>query len=68
MPVLLLAEIGAEPAYVFGESGGATVQPDQVVLRARNGSRTIELRWAEMQRRLRLELADLSAAARPVDR
>lgn len=36
-----------------------TVQPDQVVLRAHNGTRTIELRWAEMQRRLLLELTDL---------
>jgi hypothetical protein len=36
-----------------------TAQPDQVVLRARKGPRTIELRWAEMQRRLLLELADL---------
>ena len=36
-----------------------TTQPDHVVLRAHNGIRTIELRWAEMQRRLLVELADL---------
>jgi hypothetical protein len=36
-----------------------TVQPDEVVLRAHRGPRTIELRWAEMQRRLLLEMADL---------
>jgi len=36
-----------------------SVQPDEVVLHAHGGTRTIELRWAEMQRRLLLELADL---------
>ncbi|TWE29192.1 hypothetical protein [Prauserella muralis] len=36
-----------------------TIQPHEVVLRANRGTRTMELRWAEMQRRLLLELADL---------
>jgi hypothetical protein len=49
-----------------------TVEPDQVVLRAHKGARTIELRWAEMQRRLLLELADLptwaEGTARLIDR
>ncbi|WP_162834163.1 hypothetical protein [Amycolatopsis circi] len=36
-----------------------TVKPDEVVLRAHRGARTIELRWGEMQRRLLLEMADL---------
>jgi len=36
-----------------------TLEPDRVILRAHKGTRTIELRWAEMQRRLLLELADL---------
>ncbi|MGQ0775282.1 MAG: hypothetical protein ACT4NY_12810 [Pseudonocardiales bacterium] len=43
-----------------------TVQPDEVVLRAHRGTRTIELRWAEMQRRLLLEMADLPMWARGV--
>lgn len=43
-----------------------TIQPDHVVLRAHNGTRTIELRWAEMQRRLLLELADLPRWAESV--
>jgi sulfur transfer complex TusBCD TusB component (DsrH family) len=43
-----------------------TVQPDEVVLRTRKGARTIELRWAEMQRRLLLEMADLPTWAEGV--
>jgi hypothetical protein len=42
------------------------IQPDQVVLRVRTRSRTIELRWAEMQRRLLLEVADLPTWAESV--
>jgi hypothetical protein len=43
-----------------------SVESDQVVLRAHAGSRTIELRWAEMQRRLLLELVNLPTWAESV--
>lgn len=45
-----------------------TVRQDQVVLRAYKSTRTIELRWAEVQRRLLLELADLPMWATSVIR
>lgn len=35
------------------------VQPEQVILRAHVSTRTVELRWAEIQRRLLLELAEV---------
>lgn len=44
----------------------ATIEPDEIVLRARNRTHTIELRWAEMQRRLLLELADVPTWAESV--
>jgi hypothetical protein len=40
-------------------AGQPTVEPAEVVLRAHKRNRTIELRWAEVQRRLLLEMADV---------
>jgi hypothetical protein len=35
------------------------IQPNQVILRTHSGNRTVELQWAQMQRMLLLELAEL---------
>ncbi len=40
-----------------------TVDQDHVILKARNKARIIEMRWAELQRRLLLELCDLDSWA-----
>ncbi|WP_041836540.1 hypothetical protein [Actinosynnema mirum] len=53
-----LDDVGLASEWVLSRDQ-ETVQPDEVVLRAHRGTRTIELRWAEMQRRLLLEMADL---------
>ncbi|WP_156960804.1 hypothetical protein [Amycolatopsis taiwanensis] len=58
-PLLMaLEDVGLAAEWVLPRDQ-ETVQPNQMVLRAHKGTRTIELRWAEMQRRLLLELADL---------
>ncbi|MEV6242650.1 hypothetical protein [Lentzea sp. NPDC051838] len=53
-----LRDVGLSAEWTLARDQ-ATVRPDQVVLRAHHGARTIELRWAEVQRRLLLEMADL---------
>lgn len=60
-----LDDVGLSPEWTLAREQ-AIVRPDQVVLRAHNGARAIELRWAELQRRLLLEMADLPTWAEGV--
>ena len=53
-----LRDVGLAAEWVL-PSDQARIQPQDVVLRAHGGGRTVELRWAEMQRRLLFELAEL---------
>lgn len=74
---MYLVTMSNEPLLAALEDAGVTAQwvlardqetvaPDQVVLRAHAGTRTLELRWSEVQRTLLLELAVLPVWAKSV--
>ena len=65
--VAALNDVGLAAEWVLPRDQ-ETVQPDEVVLRAYRGTRTVELCWAEVQRRLLLEMADLPMWAEGVRR
>lgn len=60
-----LEDAGLSAEWVL-PAGRDVVEQDEVVVRIHGPARTLELRWAEVQRRLLLELADLPTWAASV--